>query len=151
MKDDIDRIMEVMDASFDPVWGEAWNRKQVESSLFVPTTFYHLLDADGNSALPGHKAAAFAMVRAAPGEEELLLIAVHPDCRGRGLGGLMIELFASDAAGRGAERIFLEMRANNPAQSLYEAHGFTQIGFRKDYYTLSNGEKLDAITFARTL
>ncbi|GAA4041320.1 GNAT family N-acetyltransferase [Parerythrobacter jejuensis] len=151
MKDDLDRIMHVMDAAFDPAWGEAWNRRQVEGSLVLPTTFYRLLNSEGNEALPGEKPAAFAMVRAAPGEEELLLIAVHPTSRRRGLGGLLVELLATDAKARGSERLFLEMRENNTARTLYESHGFIPIGRRKDYYKAADGTRLDAITYARTL
>ena len=149
--DDIDRIMMVMEAAFDPRWGEAWNRRQVESSLVMPTTHYRLLDYEGSEPADGEPAAAFAMVRAAPGEEELLLIAVHPDQRGKGLGGKLIELLASDARERSADRLFLEMRENNPAIVLYERHGFLPIGRRKKYYTMADGTRLDAITFAKSL
>ena len=151
MMDDVDRIMTVMEAAFDPQWGEAWNRRQVESSLVMPTTHYRLLNAAGEAPQDGELAVAFAMVRAAPGEEELLLIAVVPDCRGRGLGGALITLLAADARERKAERLFLEMRENNPAVVLYEKHGFTQIGRRKGYYTMDDGHRLDAITYAKTL
>lgn len=149
--DDIDRIMAVMEAAFDPQWGEAWTRRQVEGSLMMPSTHYRLLDAAG--AEPGEDAlaAAFAMVRAAPGEEELLLIATVPQQRGKGLGARMIELLAQDARARGADRLFLEMRENNPAVSLYERQGFTPIGRRKGYYTTGNGSRIDAITFAKPL
>jgi len=51
----------------------------------------------------------------------------------------------------GAERIFLEMRANNPAEHLYRECGFEPIGRRPDYYRTLDGTKLDAITFARKL
>ena len=48
MGDDLDRIMAVMEAAFDPRWGEAWNRKQVSDSLAMPTTFYRLLTKHGS-------------------------------------------------------------------------------------------------------
>lgn len=151
MIDDLDRIMAVMEAAFDPQWGEAWNRRQVESSLIVPTTHYRLLDEEGAPPLEGMPAAAFAMVRAAPGEEELLLIAVLPALRGKGLGGQLIEQLSQDARMRGATRLFLEMRENNPAESLYRKHGFDVLGRRREYYTVQNGDRLDAITFVKTL
>ena len=47
MSDDLDRIMAVMDAAFDPAWGEAWNRRQVSDSLAFPHTHFRLLGADG--------------------------------------------------------------------------------------------------------
>ena len=47
--------------------------------------------------------------------------------------------------------MFLEMRDNNHAITLYRAAGFEPIGRRKAYYRLPSGEFLDAITFARQL
>lgn len=151
MMDDIDRIMAVMEAAFDPQWGEAWTRRQVEGSLMMSSTHYRLLDADGAEPVEETDAAAFAMVRAVPGEEELLLIATKPELRGRGLGARMIDLLAGDARQRGAGKLFLEMRENNPAISLYQRQGFTPIGRRKAYYTAGDGSRIDAITFVKTL
>ena len=147
MMDDLDRIMEVMAAAFDPQWGEVWTRSQLGSSLSLPSTHYRLVNA------PDEKkgSAGFTLVRAAPGEEELLLIAVKPEFRGCGIGRRLLEAFAADARARGAERLFLEMRENNPADRLYRSVGFRQIGRRERYYTMPDGRRLDAITFALDL
>ena len=151
MSDDLDRIMAVMDAAFDPAWGEAWNRRQVSDSLAFPHTHYRLLAADGQPPDIGAPAAGFTLVRAAPGEEELLLIGVAPESRKRGIGRLLLEQVLDDARERGAERVFLEMRYNNPAAPLYRSIGFEPIGRRRDYYGLPDGTKIDAITFACAL
>lgn len=147
MSDDLDRIMAVMEAAFDPAWGEAWNRGQVLDSLAFANTYYHLVDNHGAAAAAGAPAAGFTLVRAAPGEEELLLIAVIPEARGQGLGSVLLRAAADNARARGAERMFLEMRANNPARGLYERFGFRPIGVRKAYYRAADGTKIDAITF----
>jgi len=151
MIDDLDRIMAVMKAAFDPQWGEAWNRRQVSDSLAFANTHYLLVDHQGAEPIGDAHAAGFTLVRAAPGEEELLLVGVIPDARGRGLGRSLLRRAIDDAEARGAERLFLEMRANNPARRLYERFGFQAIGRRKDYYRASDGTKLDAITFAYEL
>lgn len=148
MTDDLDRLMEVMQAAFEPAWGEAWTRRQVGDSLAFAHTHYKLIGEDGLTPQLGGPAAGFTLVRAAPGEEELLLIAVRPDCRGKGLGRRLLDQVISDARGRGAERVFLEMRYNNPAGPLYRSAGFEPIGRRKDYYRLPDGRRIDAITFA---
>lgn len=148
----IDQIMMVMEQAFDPTWGEAWNRNQVAGALAMPTTYAILLDASGKHTGPmGPPAAGFVLSRNAPGEEELLLIAVSPDHRRKGLGKILIEELAKAARSRGAERIFLEMRSNNPAERLYRLVGFEPIGKRKNYYLKSDGERLDAITFGLTI
>ena len=151
MKDDLDRIMEVMDAAFDPAWAEAWSRRQVGDSLAMPSTSYQLADETGRSPPGGIDAAGFALTRYAPGEEELLLIAVRPELRGRGVGRILLERIFAAARERGAERMFLEMRDNNPALGLYTSMGFEPIGRRKAYYRLPSGQFLDAITFGRQL
>jgi len=151
MMDDVDQIMRIMHYAFDPQWGEAWNRRQISSSLAMPSTHYRLIGPTGAPNNIDETAAGFVLVRSAPGEEELLLIAVEPSFRGRNLGRKLLNLFANDAAKRGAERIFLEMRENNPAEYLYKSFGFCEIGRRKDYYRSMNGDRIDAITFGMEL
>lgn len=147
----LDQLMAVMEVAFDPHWREAWTRQQVANSLAMPHTYAIVVDATGKELSGNEEAAGFILARRAPGEEELLLIGVRPDQRGRGIGRQLIELFASIAKADGAERIFLEMRANNPAESLYRQCGFEPIGRRANYYRTLDNEHLDAITFARKL
>ena len=148
LADELDRIMAVMEASFDPMWGEAWNRRQVSDSLAFAHTHYRIAGMDRKPPCGDEAAAGFTLVRSAPGEEELLLVAVVPPARGRGIGDFLIRQAIEDARGRGAERLFLEARHNNPAIGLYRKLGFEPIGCRKNYYRAADGTKYDAITFA---
>ena len=148
---ELDAIMRIMDSAFDPQWGEAWTRNQVSSALMLSNTHATLIAADGEDLRDPTEAEGFAIVRAAPGEEEILLIAVNPPVRRKGLGARLIASLAADARQRGAERLFLEMRENNPARTLYEAQGFVPIGRRKNYYSLGDGARMDAITFGLEL
>ena len=59
--------------------------------------------------------------------------------------------FTQQAKDRGATRLLLEMRHGNPAEKLYRANGFTQIGERPNYYRAANGARIDALTFAYEL
>lgn len=146
----LDAVMEVMEASFDPYWREAWTRTQVSDSLAMPSTFVLLVDGAG-APLTGGQAAGFVLSRQALDEEELLLVAVRPEARGRGLGAGLLEDYFASARRRGVRRIFLEMRANNPAHRLYSRCGFAPIGTRPRYYRAVDGQAIDAITFARDL
>jgi [ribosomal protein S18]-alanine N-acetyltransferase len=148
MTDDVDRIMAVMDAAFDPAFGEAWSRRQVEDALALPNTHYWLAGADAGEPAPGEPAVGFALSRGAADEEELLLLAVAPGCRGRGIGEALLARFIAAAQARGVKRLFLEMREGNPAESLYRRHGFTNVGRRRHYYRRGSAAPLDAITFA---
>jgi ribosomal-protein-alanine N-acetyltransferase len=149
MIDDLARIMAVMEAAFDPSYGEAWTRRQVGDALILPNTHYLLCGPDGAEPGDGEPAVGFVLSRGAADEEELLLISVHPDHRGRGIGSMLLERFVAAARVRGGQRLFLEMRDGNPAEALYRRHGFEQVGRRRAYYRRGSGDPLDAITFAR--
>lgn len=143
--------MHVMACAFDPVWGEAWNRRQVSDSLLMPNIHYRLSNPQGGIPSSSDIVAGFTLIRAAPGEEELLLIAVDPDYRGLGVGKALLKGFMQDAHHRGASRIYLEMRANNPAEKLYRSVGFEPVGRRKNYYRAPGDTRIDAITFGMDL
>lgn len=149
--DDIDRIMEVMALAFDPAYGEAWNRRQVLDALTIGNCRYGLLNAQGTPPANGEPAAGFFMVRGILDEAELLLLAVRPDMRNKGIGKKLLDLFKDDAINYGHTRLLLEMRSGNPAEFLYRNYGFTEIGCRKQYYTSIDGSRLDALTFEKIL
>ena len=59
--------------------------------------------------------------------------------RKKGVGYALIAKFLTDAAARGAKKLFLEVRESNAkAQNLYKKAGFTFLSVRKKYY--SDGE-----------
>ncbi|MDE2301737.1 MAG: GNAT family N-acetyltransferase [Sphingomonadales bacterium] len=148
---DLDRIMAIMAAAFDPRFGEAWTRSQIEGALLLGNARYRLIAQSGALPGDGEAAAGFALTRCVLDEEELLLFAIVPDSRRRGLGGALLGALIADARRRGIRRMLLEMRAGNAAGSLYHAHGFRAVGRRPNYYRSANGEAFDAITFSRTI
>lgn len=147
MIDDVDRIMAVMESAFDPAYGEAWSRRQVEDALVMGNCHYLLIGYDGQEGTIG-PAAGFSLSRTGFGEEELLLFAIDPQYRMKGLGRTLLKYFANAARSRGAERLLLEMRKGNPAEHLYRSFGFAAIGERPNYYRAPDGSRIDAITFA---
>ncbi|KPQ32775.1 MAG: putative acetyltransferase [Porphyrobacter sp. HL-46] len=151
----LDRIMAVMETAFEPAYGEAWNRRQVADALTLASTHALVVDADGNPIVegpgPASTPAGFVLSRHVLDEEELLLIAVIPGCRRRGIGERLIAQLFEAAQSRGIVRIYLEMRKGNPAIHLYRKLGFEPIGERRNYYRMANGERIDAITFGRSV
>ncbi|MEM7780541.1 MAG: GNAT family N-acetyltransferase [Pseudomonadota bacterium] len=149
----VNRIMAVMEAAFDPAFGEAWNRRQITDALVLTSTHALILDPDGHPipdtapADDPRQPAGFILTRQAADEEELLLIAVLPEFRRKGLGEALIRHMFTRAEARRTRHIFLEMRRGNPAIRLYEKMGFEPIGERQEYYRLANGSRVDAITF----
>lgn len=146
--DDIDRIMAIMELAFDPAFGEAWTRRQVEDALVVGNCHYLLAGTDGEDPPAGSPVAGFALARHGFDEEELLLFAVAPQYRRQGIGARLLDRFGRAARARGAQRLLLEMRHGNPAEGLYRTFGFMPIGRRPDYYRTADGTRTDAITFA---
>lgn len=79
-------------------------------------------------------------------ECEIHTIGVDPAYQGQGIGRTMLTALL-DRADRIEAPVFLEVRTDNVvAISLYEKHGFAQIGLRKRYYQPSGA---DAYTMAR--
>ena len=151
MEDDIDAIMRVMNAAFDPQFGEAWNRRQVTDALAMPNTWYLLADQAGEDPASPENTVGFVMSRGTGDEEELLLVAVEPDARGRGIGRRLMDRFANDAKLRGVSRIFLEMREGNPAGQLYLSQGYIAVGRRRNYYCSGSSGAIDALTFSKSV
>lgn len=150
---EIAAMMAVMDAAFDPVFGEAWNTQQLSSALLVPGTRHAIIDAAGviGPPIPALPTAGFYLTRQLLDEEELLLIAVQPEMRRCGLAGKLLRHLFSTARERGTARIFLEMRTDNPARHLYARVGFNEVGVRKAYYRGADGMSRDAVTMAATI
>lgn len=70
---------------------------------------------------------------------EVLRVAVRDDFRGKKIGGSILDHFFELVQARGAQKVFLEVRASNlPALRLYESRAFTRGRVREKYY--ENGE-----------
>jgi ribosomal-protein-alanine N-acetyltransferase len=67
----------------------------------------------------------------APGEREILNLAVAPAARRRGIARKLLDAELARAGGAW----FLEVRASNTAAlGLYQDRGFQQVGIREEYY-----------------
>jgi putative acetyltransferase len=66
-------------------------------------------------------------------------LAVHPDARGRGYGGRLLDDAVARARARGARRVELLVEADNPrAIRLYERHGFVKEGVLRGAFRRRN-------------
>ncbi len=146
--DDVDRIMQIMADAFEPHFGEAWTRRQVEDALLTGLCHYRVLRQANTGSESVIAPAGFYLSRHVAGEEELLLIAVNPANRRAGIGTALLQCFRDDAEKRNATRLLLEMREGNPAEHLYLKLGFLPTGRRSNYYQNGLGSRLDAITFS---
>ena len=68
-------------------------------------------------------------------ETDVMNVAIHPDCRRRGIAETLIVNLVEELKKKGSHALMLEVRASNaPAIALYEKLGFLQVGCRKNYY-----------------
>ena len=108
-------------------FGEPWSEKALE-----------LLLRDGNfgvAVLEGGVPVSYVGVISAVPEGEITNVATHPDFRRRGIAGELLEFLKKEAADRGIDSLYLEVRrSNEAAKSLYEKSGFSVIGERKGFY-----------------
>jgi ribosomal-protein-alanine N-acetyltransferase len=76
-------------------------------------------------------------------EAHIATIAVHPDYRGRGIGGEILTVALRESARKGAKKATLEVRAGNEiARKLYGSFGFQVVGQRSRYYQDNNEDAL---------
>lgn len=137
---DIDAVDAVMDAAFDPRFGEAWTRGQCLGVIAMPGVRLTLAYVD-------EAVAGFAMTRTVADEMELLLIAVTPACRGRGVGAALLRSVIDEARAAKLADLHLEVRAGNDAVRLYLDSGFRKVGERRGYYRGRSGQLFDAHTY----
>ncbi|MDO7835424.1 GNAT family N-acetyltransferase [Sphingobium sp. HBC34] len=132
--------MEVMVRAFDPAFGEAWTLPQLSGVMTMPGTWLTIARLD---AAP----LGFALVRSVLDECELLLLAVAPLWRGRGIGEMLLHDSLRTARRRGITSMNLEVRSTNNAIRLYEKSGFEYVHRRPGYYRGNDGQLHDALSF----
>lgn len=132
--------MQVMERAFDPTFGEAWTLPQLAGVMTMPGTWLTIARVD---AAP----LGFALVRSVLDECELLLLAVSPLWRGRGIGRALLADSLGTARRRGITSMNLEVRATNNAIKLYENIGFEYVHRRPGYYRGNDGQLYDALSF----
>ena len=146
--DDLGDVMKVMETAFGSRFGEAWTRSQCAGILPMAGVTLMLARDEGGDE---DRAAGFSLSRNVADEAELLLLAVTPGHRRRGVGRTLLEDFIERARAFGASRVHLEVRDGNPAIEMYRRAGFAPVGRRRNYYRARDGQQFDALTFALDL
>jgi [ribosomal protein S18]-alanine N-acetyltransferase len=109
---------------------DAWTPEQFWSELAeVPASRYYLVaESDG-------EVVGYAGLATAGGDADVQTVGVAPGWQRRGAGRALVAALLDEAARRGCERAFLEVRADNAAAiALYARFGFERVGVRRGYY-----------------
>lgn len=119
----LDGVKDLLDLCFGKsTWTSETIRSQMEKA-----------DSRCTVALDNDRIVGFLAFEQIADEGSIIEVAVHPDCRRRGIARRMIDAALHDADDLSV--VFLEVRESNlPALRLYESLGFEWIGIRKKYY-----------------
>ena len=107
-----------------------WTIEQLRSQL--PDEHHIFLTALEGEHLLGYVGMMYVL-----DEGYISNVAVAPEARRKGIGDALIEELMKRAGLLELAFVTLEVRQSNaPAAALYEKHGFTAVGKRKNYYDL---------------
>lgn len=127
--EDILKISEIEQECFPQ---EPWSFKMLASS-FESDNFYGVLAEDGGEII------GYGGITVAADSADIDNVAVTEYFRGSGVGTAIITELTKIAAGKGAKKVFLEVRVSNSvAMELYLKNGFKGVYARTRYY--SDGE-----------
>jgi len=132
-RSDLPRILEIERLAFPSPWTLA----SFERELTLP--FSRVMVAipydDGSKPSGGDKIVGFLCRWLIADECHVLNIAVHPESRRLGIGGVLITEAISEARTNGAGVVTLEVRRTNlPARQLYRKFDFEERRLRRHYY-----------------
>ena len=128
---DIASLVELETACF-ALTEEIFNRRQLQRLITNPRAI--VVVAERKEVVMGWAAGLLRRYRQRH-SGRLYAVAVHPDAQGKRIGHKLTEHILNALAARGAQRIFLEVHAENQkAINLYRKLGFIDQGYLANYY-----------------
>lgn len=127
--EDLGQVVAIEQRAFSSPWSPAHFHDELNSPHAFP-----LVAESAACCIAGYLCPSLVL-----DEGEILDVAVREECRGFGVGRLLVTEVLRLFRERGASRVWLEVRVSNEAAiSLYRAFGFRECGRRRGYY--ENGE-----------
>ena len=109
-------------------FSDPWSETSIAGELSNPLS--HWLVSVEEETVTGYVGSQTVL-----GETDMMNVGVHPGHRRRGVAEALVKALVSDLKAQGSRCLTLEVRASNdPAKSLYEKLGFSQVGKRPGYY-----------------
>ena len=127
-EDDLPAVRAIEGLSFSNPWSDTTFRGEIQNT---PVSFPLVV-----VRRPGEEVVGYIIYWQIRDDVHVNNIAVHPECRGLGLGEAMMRFAIAKVRAAGAEFMTLEVRQSNVgAVTLYKKLGFEVLGTRKNYYT----------------
>jgi len=132
-RSDLPRILEIERLAFPSPWTLA--SFELELTLPFSRVMVAIPYDDGPTPSDGDQIVGFLCRWLIADECHVLNIAVHPNSRRLGIGGVLITEAISEARTNGAGVVTLEVRRTNlPARQLYRKFDFEERRLRRHYY-----------------
>ena len=129
---DVARVAEIELASF----ADPWTAESFRTSLTLDHMRFLVAVRDDGPTGAG-QVVGYVLAMVLGPEAEIADIAVAPESRGAGTGGLLLDEVTQRLRALGVRTIYLEVReSNEAARRLYESRGFGHVGRRRGYYQL---------------
>jgi len=127
-EEDLPAVRTIEALSFSNPWSDNTFRGEIQNT---PVSFPLVV-----VRRPGDEVVGYIVFWLIRDDVQVNNIAVHPACRGLGLGEAMLRFAIAKVRAAGAEFMTLEVRQSNAAAlALYKKIGFEILGTRKGYYT----------------
>ena len=118
---------------------EPWEPSALATVLAMPGASGHVASTEGGDL------AGFLIEQCLSEVAEILTLGVAPAMRRQGVAGALLRAATARFVAIGAERIVLEVAADNQAGiALYQSLGFARQGTRPGYYHRAQGPRIDA-------
>ncbi|WP_420563190.1 ribosomal protein S18-alanine N-acetyltransferase [Thalassobaculum sp.] len=138
---DADAVAALQRASFD----DQWSMEAVTGLLSGPANLSLVAEAQG-------RLVGFLIGQCVVDTAEVLAVAVDPGARRAGWGGALLTGFERVARASGAERVILDVAADNAAAlALYAGRGYQTVARRDRYYAIGRAHPVDALVMAKNL
>lgn len=127
-EEDLPTVRAIETMSFSNPWSEDTFRGEIQNA---PVSFPLVV-----VRRPGDEVVGYIVYWQIRDDVQVNNIAVHPECRGLGLGEAVMRFAIAKVRAAGAEFMTLEVRQSNTAAvTLYKKLGFEILGTRKNYYS----------------
>jgi ribosomal-protein-alanine N-acetyltransferase len=136
--EDVDQVARLERVSFSDPWSKSSFQHELTNRFSIP-----LVVKSGSTVV------GYCCLWHVYEQMEIATIAVAPEFRGKGLGGMMMRWILEEAARQGCSSVVLSVRESNlTAIRLYRRFGFAELDRRKRYYRLPEE---DAIIMIKTV